>query len=159
MNTILDPVFGEMSYQNGWIRAYHISFSGDDYCVQLFVQCGKASQIENAQRAAFLEFDKRREVLLSQASIELLKYYTRIYKGIRKRIGEDSADNVAPAVRVESELRKLVKPTHVYVKRTFGSEERVVGLLFDCSWNSSGGLAVKFVDEEIEEVGSQDIVL
>ncbi|WP_425557580.1 DUF6985 domain-containing protein [Herbaspirillum huttiense] len=35
----------------------------------------------------------------------------------------------------------------------------MVGVLFQCTWEPELGLAVKFVNEEVEEVGTQDIVL
>jgi hypothetical protein len=46
------------------------------------------------------------------------------------------------------------------IQRSFTDpRERVVGLLFDCSWDVSLGLAVKFINEHLSEVGTQDIVL
>ena len=50
-------------------------------------------------------------------------------------------------------------PTEIVVQQSFGAEERVIGLLFRCTWEPELGLAVKIVNEEIEEVGTQDIVL
>ncbi|WP_407665834.1 DUF6985 domain-containing protein [Mycolicibacterium aubagnense] len=35
----------------------------------------------------------------------------------------------------------------------------MIGLLFDCTWEPELGVAVKFVDETVAEVGPQDIVL
>lgn len=56
-------------------------------------------------------------------------------------------------------MGKLVRPTDVIVQETLGAPNRVVGLLLDCTWEQSLGVAVKFLNEEVSEVGPQDIVL
>ncbi|WP_406851113.1 DUF6985 domain-containing protein [Herbaspirillum huttiense] len=64
-----------------------------------------------------------------------------------------------PKIENSLQLKSLIKPTEIVIQQSFGTGDRVVGVLFQCTWEPELGLAVKFVNEEVEEVGTQDIVL
>ena len=71
----------------------------------------------------------------------------------------EEADKIAPIIENKEELGNLVEPTQLIVRRVRNNGIRRLGLLFDCTWNIEHGLAVKIEDEEVVEVGFQDIVL
>jgi hypothetical protein len=154
-----DITFGNLTYEDGWVGAYSYVFFGDTVTVKLFVPCDEGDDIENAQRAAFTRFDTAKSRLVSQAQHAIYEYYLSIVDEYRERLGSEFADTRAPILSAEDDIRKLVTPTELIVQQSLGTEERVIGLLFDCSWEPSLGLAVKFVDETIDEAGTQDIVL
>ncbi|MNI92529.1 hypothetical protein D3C73_1503370 [compost metagenome] len=77
----------------------------------------------------------------------------------REMVGADEADKIVPIIEKKEELVQLVEPTQLIIRRVRKNGVRRIGLLFNCSWEIEHGLAVKIEDEEIVEVGFQDIVL
>jgi hypothetical protein len=154
-----DATFGNLTYEYGWVGAYSYVFFGHTVTVRLFVPCDEGDDIESAQRAAFTRFDSAKSHLVLQAQRGIYEYYLSIVDEYRERLGSEFADTRAPVLAREDDIQTLVTPTELVVQQSFGTDERVIGLLFDCSWEPSLGLAVKFVDEVIDDVGTQDIVL
>ena len=89
----------------------------------------------------------------------IFDYYLDNVEEYREKLGPEFADEMAPNIDGLDQLVPLIKPTELIVQQSFSSGDRIVGLLFTCSWEPELGLAVKFVNELIEEVGTQDIVL
>lgn len=121
--------------------------------------CDEGDDIEAAQRAALTHFDAAKPRLLLEAQHAIYRYYRGIVDEYRGRLGETLADARAPVLSNPDDIQALVTPTELIVQQSFGTEERVIGLLFDCAWEPSLGLAVKFVNETLDAVGTQDIVL
>lgn len=63
-----------------------------------------------------------------------------------------------PIISGKQDLVRLVKPTTLFVPEPLLLDDRVIGLLYDCTWEPELALAVKIVNETVEEVGPQDIV-
>lgn len=159
MRTLHDELFGELSYEYGWVRNYFISFFNETVPVQLVIPCDEGDEIEPAQRIAFTRFDTNKDLYMHQAEEKIYEHYQSVCEEYRERFGVEFADKLAPIIREQREIKPLVKPTQVVIQQTFGSSERVVGLLLTCSWEPELGLAVKFVGDTVSEVGPQDIVL
>ena len=154
-----DTLFGAMEYDYGWIGGYSYKLFGEHVNVSLVVPCDEGDEIEPTQRKAFSAFNAKRDELAAQAEAAIFDYYQREVEGWRDQFGVESADELAPVINEPAELASLIEPTEIIIRRTHGSADRVVGLLFSCSWAPQLGLAVKFFNESIEEVGPQDIVL
>jgi len=159
MGIMKDDVMGQMSYEYGWVRNYSIPFFGESVDVQLVVPCDEGDEIEEAQRAAFLHFDANKSLYMQQTQEAIFNHYLEVCEEYRERLGGQFADKMAPIVTEEIQLKPLIKPTQVIIQQSFSSNQRVVGVLFDCSWEPELGLAVKFVNSDLDEVGPQDIVL
>ena len=97
--------------------------------------------------------------VLSEAEVAIFEHYQSICEENRFRFGKDFTDEWSPIITKQSEMVNLVQPKELFIQQTFGSDTRVVGLLLECSWEQSLGLAVMFVNEALQEVGPQDIVL
>lgn len=154
-----DSVLGELSYDYGWSRPYSLEFLGKSYPVRLFIPCDEGSDIEIAQRNAFENFEKNIHKLLEDAEEAVFHYYKTICDEYRERLGVEYADEKAPVVASKREMKGVLTPKEVILQESFGSGSRIVGLLFDCTWDPALGLAVKIIDEVVDEVGPQDIVL
>lgn len=63
-------------------------------------------------------------------------------------IGSDSIENIF----------KYVKPQSLYVQRT-KDESHVVGLMCAYKFDSEHGMAIRFKDGVLQEIGTQDIIL
>jgi hypothetical protein len=135
------------------------SMFGQAFLTRLVVPCDEGEQIEQSQREDFIKFDAQKEDLIDKAEAAIFDYYLGIVDEYRERVGAEFADRTAPEIDEISQLRTLIDPTETIIQQSFGEDERIVGLLFDCSWDPSLGLAVKFVNERLDEVGVQDIVL
>ena len=156
---MFDETFGDIEYDYGWVGTFSYHVLGQDAKIKLFVPCDDGDDIENTQRQAFERFGTSKERLSRLAEQAIFEYYVGIVDEYRERLGPEFRDRMAPVIFYPAQLSALVRPTEIVVQQTFGSQERIVGLLFDCTWEPSLGLAVKFVDETINEVGTQDIVL
>ena len=154
-----DTLFGAMTYDSRWVGRYSYELFGKVVNVKLVVPCDEGDEIEPAQREAFSAFNAMRDELTKQAEAAIFTYYQSEVDEWRDQVGEESADSLAPLISQPAELASLIEATDIIIQRTYDSEDRVVGLLFSCSWDPELGLAVKFLNEEIEEVGPQDIVL
>jgi hypothetical protein len=159
MQRLQDDVFGDLDYQYGWTRPYTYPLFGDLINVKLIVPCDVGAEIEEEQREAFLIFDKKKSQLMLLAEQSLFDYYQRICDEYRSIVGAELCDMRCPKIENSLQLKSLIRPTEIVIQQSFGTGDRVVGVLFQCTWEPELGLAVKFVNEEVEEVGTQDIVL
>lgn len=66
---------------------------------------------------------------------------------------------MAPTISTKDEIANIVEPKQLIFPMVFDEDVSHVGLLLECTWEPEHGLAVKIEDEEIIEVGFQDIVL
>lgn len=154
-----DIVLGELSYEYGWSRPYSIEIFGDRYPVKLIIPCDEGDEIEDAQKNAFKKFEANRSGFVEASEESLFEYYRTIRDEYREKVGKAREDELVPVIESTQELKKVLTPKEVVIQQSFGTENRIVGILFDCTWEPALGLAVKFVNELINEVGSQDIVL
>nr|WP_198985034.1 hypothetical protein [Herbaspirillum sp. ASV7] len=159
MQVLHDDAFGDLEYQYGWARPYTYLLWGETTNVKMIIPCDEGADIEKAQREAFIYFDAQKNQLMPLIEQSMFDYYQGICDEYRSTLGTEFSDARCPKIKTPSQLKSLVKPTEIVIQQSFGSEERVVGLLFQCTWEPELGLAVKIVNEEIEEVGTQDIVL
>lgn len=154
-----DNLFGNLVYDYGWVGRYSYKLFDDLVNVKLVVPCDAGEEIEASQREAFSAFNSKRDSLIAQAEEAIFAYYQKVVEDYRDRLGDEYADRMAPKIRQLSELASLIEPTDIVIQQSFGSSDRIVGLLFSCSWDPELGLAVKFLNESVGEVGPQDIVL
>lgn len=159
MEQMNDKVLGTLTYRYGWVRDYDVVSFGTLTKAELVFPCGKGSAIEDAQRQAFIAFDGRKDAFMKSAEEALFIYYQENCHDYRARFGSEFSDKLAPRISEIAQLDPLVKLTQIVSQRSFGSGERVIGILYSCSWDSQLGVAVKMVNEEIDEVGPQDIVI
>jgi hypothetical protein len=64
-----------------------------------------------------------------------------------------------PDLAAPRDLPTVMWPTDLVVPRSFGADQRVIGIAFDCRWDPGHGVGVRIVDEAVDEVGPQDIIL
>lgn len=159
MKNLVDEVAGVLEFEGGWWRPINVHFFGDEQCIKLSFDGDVGEPLEHGQRDAFQKFWGQREQLLSDAESAICEHYLKIRDDVRERVGVDSSDEAAPTIGAINDLRRIVQLRYIYVPYAFDPMRRVVGLLADCSWDPSLGLAVRFENERIVEVGPQDIVL
>jgi hypothetical protein len=155
-----DELFGHIEYDLRWLGECSWPIFGDRVITTLSIPCDEGDEIQTVQREAFAAFNAQKDVLCARAEDAILAYYRKICPEYRARFGSAFADQWAPEACTISDVGRLATPTELIIQQSFTDPaKRIIGLLFDCSWDPSSGLAVKFVDERISEVGTQDIVI
>lgn len=159
MRVLDDPIVGRIAYVRFfWEREEALHLFGRDYLVRLRFRGDEESPIKEVQRRAYAGFDGRRHVLLAEAGVAAHRYYEQIAPEYREMLGDDAESRV-PVMATVNDLAAIVTPTHLMFPRAVKDDERIVGLVCDCSWEPGLGLGIKFVNEVVAEVGTQDIVL
>lgn len=160
MTMIFDRTFGNIHFSDdtGWIGSYVYPFLGSKVTVELNLGGEENEDISSTQRDAFVLFDSNSVELCRQAEESIFRHYQSRCKDLREQFA-DTADEYMPIIDNKTQLKPLVTPVALMVKESLTSTDRVIGLLFNCSWEPSLGLAVRFVNEVVGEVGPQDIVL
>jgi hypothetical protein len=155
-----DDLFGTLRYEFGWRGTYELPFFGKAYALSLVVPTDDDLMIADHQRQTFRSFHSDRSRLLPAAEEAIYAYYRGSLPELRERFGETLADQIAPTISSSPKLAALITPTELLVQEDLlESGKRVVGLLCDCTWEPSLGLAVRFENEAISDIGTQDIVL
>lgn len=157
--TIDDPQIGRLEFRNGWRRLDRLLFSGQLSTVIVRFEGEADEPIQKVQREAFDEFWRNKEVLISLAEKAILAYYLDIRPDVRERLGAIDADSIVPEISNASEIVRVTQITEVFFPECFGDCHRVFGLLADCTWDPGHGIAIKFENEEIVEIGEQGIML
>jgi hypothetical protein len=157
---LLDPLFGLLDYDYGWNGRCSWTIYGREVVTTLHIPCDDGDVIAPAQREAFAAFEARKDAMVAAAETAIFEHYLDVAPDYRLQFGPDHAARAAPEVNSPAGMATLVTPTETIVQRSFADPpERIIGLMFDCTWEPSLGLAVKFVDERLVETGPQDIVL
>jgi hypothetical protein len=158
MSTLNDVELGELSWDLAWVRPLQCELFGARHTLQLVIVAYDESPPLDIQRQAFAHFLQRAPSIVSEVETELLHYYLNNLEEWREQFG-DTADQLAPYASSAADLSRLLRPTHLLVCDPFDSSDRIVGFLFDCSWDIEHGVGVKIVNEQVVEVGPQDILL
>ncbi|NHZ42383.1 DUF6985 domain-containing protein [Massilia aquatica] len=159
MATLIDNIIGKLSFDYGWTRPYKLCFLDEPIVVRLSVSGDEDGFIQENQRSAFANFDANLDVHVKNAEAAIFEYYSGIFSECREKFGAEFADQMAPIITQKEQLKILIKPTSLFIPESFDSDDRIVGLLYNCSWDTSLDLAVKFINENIDEIGPQDIIL
>lgn len=159
MEKLNHELFGEISYDLYWSGEQKINIYGEERDIILSIDGDENAQFQDAQKEAYSNFIHNIQEIMDTVEEAIFNYYQEIYVDYRDMVGADEADKIAPIVEKKESLANLVTPTQLIVRRVRNNGIRRLGLLFDCTWNIENGLAVKFEDEEVVEVGFQDIVL
>lgn len=151
-------IFGKIEYDNLWKRDYSIKVYTQSEEGLLYVEAENDEEFQENQIQAFKKFEERKEEFEKQVKKAIFNYYNEVVGEYRDRYG-DSADELAPLVKVPDEMEKLLEFQSLNIPYSFEDDERVIGVLFKAKWEIEHGVAVKFVNEEVIEVGYQDIIL
>lgn len=116
---------------------------GREFELDVVLEHFPGEEVTDVQKQAYDNFISNSQMFFTESFEAIKNYCLREYKD---EVGE--FDNIF----------RYVVPVAVFVKNSV-TQRRVVGLLCNFRLDIEHGLAVKFVDERVEEVGSQDIIL
>ena len=161
MTMIDDELFGNLEYKNNfWRGKTTIKMFGVEKEILLSIDAYEKTDFSNVQKEAFLSFIQDMENIMNEVEKHIYDYYIENYEEYREMIANKSeTDQVVPNIYSVSDLKKLVEPAELIVRRVRKNGKRRLGLLCDVSWDIENGTGVKIEDEVVEEGGYQEIVL
>jgi len=151
-----DELFGTIIYEDLWIGKTSITMFG--ICEKIDL-CINGEEITSNQREAFFNFQSSMDRIMREAEESIFEYYLSNYEDYRAMYNSDKADIMAPKISSVRELSRLVKPTGLLIIYDFEDGIRRVGVLCDCTWEPEHGLGISIENENVIEIGFQDIIL
>ena len=149
-----DPVFGNLEYEYGWNGTVEFNCFGRMEEIALTVSGEEDDPITDYQHNYFRAFMETWERIMSDTAEAIKEYYL----GLRKELGYDQEYNAdyPPLDNTESILQ-MISLDMMVIPEDGIFDGRCVCLAFSCSWDEENGLGIRFVNEEIDEIGYQDI--
>ena len=141
VNTINDPVFGEMEVKHGWHKNMDIGFWGKTVNLRI-----KATQYSNTE---IIDIQRKNYQFVID---NMLKISEMTKKAIVDYINKNSEEIES----VLSDKFSYDPEKNVFLNTIIFFADGTYGLLFDCTWDVEHGLVVKLPEYE---VGPQDILL
>lgn len=118
---------------------------GRDCMVKLIFDCYEGEEIDCIQEEAIADFEKN-IMAYTQNGLDALKKY--LVQNHKKEIEDESLPNIF----------KYVVPKTVYVSKD-PSKKKVIGLLCHFKFDDEDGIAIKYVDGKVCDIGGEQIVL
>ncbi|EPO8198018.1 DUF6985 domain-containing protein [Acinetobacter baumannii] len=144
MGTLNDNVFGELyNKELLWLRPYEIEIFHTLYSIELNVYTYEddGSDITQNQRDTFINFELNKKNILDNVEKEIQKYCYEKFQ-------------IAELEGIKKVILKYLKIIHTEV-----GEDRKLGFIFDSIFDPELSIGVLVINEQVVEVGVQDIVL
>ncbi|MBL3648457.1 DUF6985 domain-containing protein [Bacillus sp. RHFS10] len=154
--TLNDKVFGELDYQYQWVGYRTINFLEKDTEITLLIGGEEDGEFDEGQYVAYNSLVDNWE----QVQHNILRPILDYYKQKRQELGYDvSVNEDYPLIETIDQLIEHITLVGISVPYDFLREGRDIGLSFDCTWDEENGLGVRLINEEVEEVGYQDVAI
>ncbi|MEK4112857.1 hypothetical protein ABIC86_002878 [Paenibacillus sp. DS2363] len=155
-----DELFGKIVYEDLWIGTTEITIFGEKRKILLNIYGEENEEITPNQRDAFSQFKANMPSIVKESEDKILEYYLENFEDYRAMQSDsEEVEKIAPKISSIDELGRLVTPTGLLIRYDFEDGIRRVGILCDCTWEQEHGLGIGVENEEVIEVGLQDIVL
>ena len=151
-----DPVFGELEHDYVWTKDTTIQFFENENKILLMIDGDEDGIFDEEQYLAYQALMKNWNDLQQNFLQKLLEYYQQR----RYELGYDIAfhENY-PLVETTDQILEMIELDGIVVPYGDIREGRDIGVLFNCSWDKENGVGLRLLDEEVIEVGYQDIVI
>ncbi len=149
-----DKVFGELMYEYGWIGETTINWYGEEVTVNTIISGEEDEEIDALQYDSYVKF------MDAWSTIErnLLERILQYYNNLRRELGYDNNSNENyPFISSIEEIKEKIGLDLISVPSSGIYPGRSIALGFHCDWDVENGLGILFLDEEISEIGFQDI--
>ena len=143
--TVMDAVFGEMTYRHRWFKTEILNIFEKDFSVKIVAKAFSGKPITDEQRDAYKWFKEN----LGQINETM----TQLASGYINENCQEFAANWRGARMVASpaDLAQIITPRTILFTKDGG-----ILVLFDCPWDEHG-IAIQLKPEI--EIGCQDIFL
>ena len=155
-----DDVFGALTHSAGdlWKRPLELHIFGRTWTIALMVDIDPKDGVEQHQLAAYKTFTEKTDAIVSASEKAIFDYYQSVCKEVRSRYGITNPNDArVPIIKSSRDVFGLVEPEGVTFP--YARQRPTFGILCQCTWEEERGLAVKYENEKLVDVGFQDIVL
>ncbi|MED1568084.1 DUF6985 domain-containing protein [Bacillus paramycoides] len=153
---INDSVFGKLEYDFIWSKDTTISFFGNEVGIALIVKGDESAQFNEEQYVAYTSLMQNWEHLQQSFLQPILEYY----KQERHELGYDIEVNESyPLVETTDQILEMLNLDGIIVPYAGIFEGRDIRITFKCTWDIENGLGLRLLDEQVTEVGYQDVVI
>lgn len=153
---INNPVFGELQYEYGWVKDTTINFLGKEIKIALLIDGEEDGKFDEEQYTAYQSLMQNWEQLQQIFLQSILNYYQQK----RHELGFDIEFNENyPLVETTDQLINMITLEGIVVPYGDIFEGRDIGILFKCTWDAENGLGLRLLDENVTDVGYQDIAI
>lgn len=153
---IMNEVFGELEFDYTWYKDEEIMFNDKKEDIVLLVAGDEDGEFEDGQYEAYNIFKDKWHIIQKNILSSILEYYnTR-----REELGyDDETNDNYPYIENEDVLLNHITLVGIKVPYAEIYGGRSIGLSFDCSWDEENGLGIRLNNEEVIDVGFQDIAI
>ena len=154
---IENPVFGQIQF-NGcfWEKDIDINFCGKDCRISLTIAADEDGEFETGQYDAYKMLMEKWGNIHPSFLKPMLDYYTQK----RTELGYDKVSHADyPDIRTIEQLFRHIEITGLSIPYAGIYGNRSVGVTFDCTWDNENGIGIQLNDEQVIEVGYQDITM
>ena len=154
--TLNNPIFGELEYEYGWVKDTTIYFFGKEIEIALLIDGEEDGKFDEEQYTAYQSLMQNWEQLQRKFLQPILEYYQQK----RHDLGYDIEFNENyPLVETTDQLIKMITLEGIVVPYGDILKGRDIGILFNCTWDVENGLGLRLIDENVTDVGYQDVAI
>lgn len=141
MKTIKDKVFGDMEYDDSWVKREKVTILKREINLCIVAECYSDQEILELQREAYIQYNNHFEEYSNKVPEVLLNYYKENFDMISEEF--DIPEQLSLENVTEDLIVKLIGVTNLYIDR-----EGQFGWLCDCAWEEEHGLCILLSGDE-----------
>ncbi len=159
-----DEVFGEVTFDYGYVAKKKITFFGNTQEVEIRIGAKENEEIAQIQRDAYEALMQSWEDIQHKIAAAILQYYNEEEKGSYGPDDEEEISEWWPDIDSEDELAEKIHLDAIRIKKEHLMKRKgknPIYVLFDCDWGGEdyddNGVAVFIEDGEVSKVGYKDM--
>ena len=151
---MLNSTFGELTYEYGWNGETTLDWFGETISVDLVVSGEEDEEIDSLQCESYEKFK------LSWNSIKysILESVLSYYINLRSELGyDDNSNDDYPEISNVEDIKNRITLDSIILPLSEVYDGRSIAIAIHCEWDAENGLGIILVNEEVFDVGYQDI--
>ena len=153
-------IFGKIKFNYGWTRDMTVTIFGEQYVLEIIIDADDDGKFEVNQERAYIFFKEHLDEIVKEANCAIVSYYNREISNIVSGYTHtDEKQYFLDKIGDKEQIYSLLKLKQIMFPLTFDENVEEFGFLCDCDWDKENGLAIKFTNGVLSEIGSQDILL
>jgi len=153
-------LFGKLTFNYGWTQDITITIFGKQFVLEINIDADEDAEFEINQERVYIFFKEHLDEIVKEANCAIVSYYNREMSNIvsgYKNTGEKQY--FLDKIGYEEQIYSLLMPKQIMFPLTFDENVEEFGFLCDCDWDKENGIGIKFINGQLSEIGSQDILL
>ena len=151
-----DTVFGKIEFEYAWFKYTQINFFQTKAEIVILISGDEDGVFEEGQYEAFESLIENWDNIHESFLEPILNYY----KNKRSELGYDVDYNETyPQIDSAEEILNYITLVGIKVPYSEVYGGRSIGVSFDCTWDEENGLGLRLSDEQVIEVGFQDVAI